>query len=229
MHRITPRLAARRLACAAVAVPALFAVAGCIPESGGEEKESPSGSPSSPASLAPVKFEKLPDPCKTLSGDTVKNVVPGASDANGKNLTSSDTNSYGSCLWSGGSGENDAEYRSLTVSLKRYESDGSLGSGDKQAERFFTQEAEAVRSDGANKGTKESPVDGTGGRAVVLTYETEKKKQDYRVSRVIVLHHNVVITVDHEGTGFEGAKLPGADEIRKNAEKAAKEAAKALG
>ena len=39
---------------------------------------------------------------------------------------------------------------------------------------------------------------------------------------------NVVVTVDYAGAGFESGKTPGADDLKKNAEKAAKEALASL-
>ncbi|EST31229.1 hypothetical protein N566_20705 [Streptomycetaceae bacterium MP113-05] len=225
MHRITPRLA-RRAACAAVAVPVLL-VAGCSSDSDGKE---PSGSPTSASASAPEQkqdsagHKDLPDPCKTLSGKSVEDMVPGTDDKSGKNLASSDTGSYGACFWSGGSGDIDAEYRALTVSLKRYESDSSLGSGTEQASRFYEQELKAVSSDEAHKKPEETKVSGTGQNAVAVTYETVKKDNTYRATRVVVRDENVVVTVDYEGTGFEDADPPSRDEVRKNAEKVAKEA-----
>jgi len=229
MHRITPRLA-RRAACAAVAVPMLL-VAGCSSDSGEPESNGPSSSASASAGKekpAPAAYKNLPDPCKTVSEKTVEDVVPGTDDKTGKNLASSDTDSYGACLWSGGSGDIDAEYRALTVSLKRYDSDASLGSGDEQAERFFQQEIEAVKSDESHEKPEESKVSGTGDEALAVTYETEKKDNSYRATRVVVRDQNVVVTVDYEGTGFEDADPPSRDEVRKNAEKVAKEAAGAI-
>lgn len=227
MSRITPRLA-RRAACAAVAVPVLL-VAGCSADSG--EEKSPGTSPSATTDSAKpekVTYAKLPDPCKTLSKKTVKDVVPGADDTSGKNLTSSDTESYGACLWSGGSGDLDAKYRALTVSLKRYDSDPSLGSGAERATRYFQQETEGAKSDKAHKDPKESTLSGLGQQALAVTYETEKKDNTYRATRVVVRDHNVVVTVDYEGTGFEDADPPSRDEVRKKAEKVAKEAAAAI-
>ncbi|MGW7351876.1 DUF3558 family protein [Streptomyces sp. NPDC054784] len=229
MHRFDTRLA-RKIACAAVAVPVLL-LAGCSSDdSGGDEgggDESKAPTPSKSASAAPVKFKQLPDPCKTLPKGTVEDVVPGADDK-GKNLASTDTESYGSCLWSGGSGKNDADYRALTVSLKRYESGASLGSGDTQAGRFLKQEAGAVSGDEDNKKAKESPVSGIGQEGVSIGYETKKKDQEYRVNRTVVRTYNVVVTVDYEGTGFEGADLPSADELKKSGEKIAREAVSAV-
>ncbi|AXK33092.1 DUF3558 domain-containing protein [Streptomyces armeniacus] len=227
MHRIDPRLA-RKIACAAVAVPVLL-LAGCTGDSDGDgDDEAQSPSPSKSASVAPVKFKQLPDPCKTLSKGTVEDVVPGAQSEKGKNLASTDTESYGSCLWSGGSGKNNAEYRALTVSLKRYDSGPSLGSGDTQAGRFLKQEAESVVGNKDNKKADQAKVAGIGQEAVSIGYETNKKDQDYRISRTVVRNYNVVVTVDYEGTGFEDAKLPSADELKKKGEKAAREAVAAV-
>lgn len=228
MHRIDPRLA-RKLACAAVAVPVLV-LAGCTSDDsgeGGDDSES-SPSPSESASMAPVKFKQLPDPCKTMSKGTVEDVVPNAQSEKGKNLASTDTKSYGSCLWSGGSGKNNSEYRSLTISLKRYDSGPSLGSGDTQAQRFLKQESESVTGDKENKKAQQGKVTGIGQEAVSVGYETKKKDQDYRINRTVVRTYNVVVTVDYEGTGFEDAKLPSADELKKNAEKVARETVAAV-
>lgn len=228
MHRNDPRLV-RMIACAAVAVPVLL-VAGCSSGSdddgGKDDSASPSAKPS--PTVAPAKFKALPDPCKTLSKGIVKDAVPGAERSKGKNLTSTDTQSYGSCLWSGGHGKNDANYRSLTVSLKRYDSDPATGSGDKQAKDFLQKEVSAVASDKDNKSPTDEEVPGLGQEAVSVGYEITKKDQDYRVNRTFARNYNVVVTVDYEGTGFEGAKPPSADDLRKNAAKVAKEALTAV-
>ncbi|OEV03356.1 hypothetical protein [Streptomyces oceani] len=226
MHRIDPRLA-RKLVCAAVAVPVLLA-AGCSSDSEEETDDSSSPKPSKSKSLEPVKFKQLPDPCDALSKDTVKDVVPGSEKKKGKNLASDDTESYGSCLWSGGSGKNDAEYRALTVSLKRYDSGASLGSGDKQAGSFLKQEVESVTGNDDNKKIKNEQLAELGQEATAISYETKKKDQEYRVNRTIARDHNVVVTVDYEGTGFEGADLPSAKDLRKKAQKTAEEALESL-
>ncbi|HEX5568479.1 MAG TPA: DUF3558 family protein [Streptomyces sp.] len=234
MHRNAMRIAARTLACAAV--PMLL-VAGCSSGSGGDGKDDsagPSAKPSAeapssaPPSPAPVKFTTLPDPCKTLSKGTVKEVVPGA-ETGGKNLGSKDTDGYGTCLWSGLDGY---QYRALTVSLKRFDSDVTLGSGDERAAGYAAQEVSAVSQDKDNKKVKDSALDGIGDEATSLAFESEKKNgkksEDYREQRIVVRTGNVVVTVEYEGAGFETGRTPDADDIRKGAEKAAKEAVKAV-
>ncbi|WP_031511465.1 DUF3558 domain-containing protein [Streptomyces megasporus] len=228
MHHNAKRTAVRTLACAAV--PMLL-VAGCSGGSGEDDsaKPSPSVSTSSaPPSPAPVKFTTLPDPCKTLSKKTIGDVVPEAKEA-GKNLGSKDADGYGTCLWSGLDGY---QYRTLTVSLKRFDSDVTLGSGDERAAEYAGQQVAAVSKDEANEKVKDAPLDGVGDQATSISFETEKKSgkktEDYRKQRVVAVTGNVVVTVDYEGAGFESDKTPKAEDIRKGAEKAAKEAVEAI-
>jgi len=229
MHRNATRIAVRTLACAAV--PMLL-VAGCSSDSGGDDSAKPSPSPSTsssaPPSPAPVKFTTLPDPCKTLSKGTVEDVVPEAETA-GKNLGSKDADGYGTCLWSGLDG---FQYRALTVSLKRFDSDVTLGSGAERAAKYAGQQVAAVAQDRENKKVKDTPLDGVGDQATAVAFETEKKNgkksEDYRERRIVAVTGNVVVTVDYEGAGFETGETPSAEEIRKGAEKAAKEAVKAI-
>jgi hypothetical protein len=229
MHPHAPRShRARTLACAAVAAPVLL-LTGCSSGGGPDQQATDGPSPTASAGAEAVKFEKLPDPCGTVGEKTVEDLVPGARSTKGKGLTSSDTNSYGACLWSGGHGKNDADYRALTVSLKRYDSDASLGSGDEQAERYFGQEVEASGRAEDGKAPSAQPVEGVGTRASGIAWTTEKEDEEYRVHRVVVLVDNVVATVDHEGAGFGDADLPGAADLKKDAEKAAKEVVSALG
>lgn len=233
MHPNAPRMA-RTLACAAVAVPVLLASAGCSssPDSGSEkDSAAPSGSPS--ASAKPAAISGLPDPCKTVKKGTVDDVVPDADPAKGKNLDSADADAYGSCFWHGASGKLDGDYRSLTVSLKRYDSAPSLGSGEEQAGRYFTQQVKSVTGDKGNDDLKQANVPDLGAQAASLTYTTVKKAekkddQKYRAGRVLVRVHNAVVMVDYEGTGFEDAKPPSADTVRKNAQKVAEEVVAAV-
>lgn len=231
MPRNTPHLAVRILAGAAAPV---LLVAGCSfgSDSGGSDGDpSPAAESSSEAapSPEPVKFSKLPDACKTISKDTVEEVVPKAKSKSGKNLGSKDVDSYGSCLWNG---LDDYDYRALTVSLRRFDSDTSIGSGDKRATEYAKQQLAKISEDKAHKGVKESAVKGVGDTATALSYEVEKKEgkssEDYREQRLVVRTGNVVLTVDYSGAGFEDAKTPKAADIRKGAEKVAKEAVKSV-
>ncbi|WP_344567959.1 DUF3558 domain-containing protein [Streptomyces axinellae] len=233
MHRNAPRNAPRRsktvrnsLACAAVALPVLL-VAGCSSDSDqGAESDSPSSSASKSPSAAPVKYKTLPDSCESLSKKTVKDVVPKTSNASGKRVGSGDTNDSNSCLWSG---LNKYDYRQLTVSLKRFNSDSSLGSGDRRSGEYVKQQASEITNNKENKKPKNSSASGIGQEATAVSYETEKKdskgkSEDYRAERLVARSANVVVTVDYEGAGFEDGKKPSADDLKKKAAKAAKEA-----
>jgi hypothetical protein len=222
------RRLARTLACAAVAVPALL-VAGCSSDSGGESGDSASADKGSEANAAPVKIKELPDACKTVSRDTVKKLTPKTDNASGKRIGSGNTKDSGSCLWSG---LDKFDYRQLTVSLKRFESDASRGSGDELAGTFLTQQADAVKAEKTIKEVKSSSAGGIGDKATSLGYKVEKKdgkkSEAFREHRIVARSANVVVTVDYAGAGFESGKTPGADDLKKNAEKAAKEAVASL-
>ncbi|MBQ0866664.1 DUF3558 domain-containing protein [Streptomyces smyrnaeus] len=236
MHRNAPRNAPRRsktvrnsLACAAVALPVLL-VAGCSDSDQDKEADSPSASASKSPTVAPAKFKELPDSCKSLGKKTVKDLVPGTDNASGKRVGTGDTNDSNSCLWSG---LDKYDYRQLTLSFKRFDSDPAIGSGDKRAADYVKQQVEEKTGNKDNKKPKQKQVSGIGDDAVSVAYETKKKdakdkSEEYRAERLIARTANVVITVDYEGAGFEDAKKPDADEVNKQAEKAAEEAVKQI-
>lgn len=224
----------RRLArvLAAATVPALL-LTGCLPGSdsddGGDDKASSSPESSSAApSPAPVKFKSLPDPCTSIAKKTVKDVVPGAKES-GKKLKSANQDRYNGCLWTG---LEDYDYRSLTISLHRFDSETASSSGDKRARQHAAQQQDAVAANDSHKDVKESKLNGVGDKATGISYDTTKKNakksQDYREHRVVVLSSNVVLTVDYSAAGFEDAKKPSADTVRKAAEKVAKESLTAV-
>ncbi|GAA2076768.1 hypothetical protein GCM10009801_32510 [Streptomyces albiaxialis] len=226
MHRNAPRIA-RTLACAAVALPVLL-VAGCSSDSdnGGEDAPSASASKSKPAKVAPAKFKELPDSCKSIGKGTVKDLVPKSDNEAGKRVGSGDANDSTSCLWSG---LDKYDYRQLTISLKRFDSEASLGTGDKRAGRFLDERVGETMDNKDNKKTKQADVAGAGDQATSVSYETKKKdskgkSEDFTGERFVARTANVVVTVDYEGAGFEDGKTPKAEDLKKKAEKAAKEA-----
>lgn len=226
--RRSPRIA-RTLACAAVAVPALL-LAGCSSDSGGEGGGSAASDEGGEgAKAAPVKFKGLPDACKTVSKDTAKKLAPKTDNASGKRIGSGNTQDSGSCLWSG---LDKFDYRQLTVSLKRFDSDSSRGSGDKLAGQFLDQQTQAVQSDKANKDLKSGSAGGIGDKATYAAYKVDKKdgkkSEEFREHLIFARNANVVVIVDYTGAGFESGKLPSGDDLKKNAEKAAKEAVASL-
>jgi hypothetical protein len=222
----------RTLTCVAVAVPALL-VAGCSLNSGGggDDSGSSSGGKSQGASKpAPVKYKELPDACQTISSKTVKDLTPKPTDAGGKRIGTGDTGDSGSCLWNG---LNKYDYRQLTVSLKRFDSDPSRGSGNKLASAYQSQQSADVEDEKGVKDLKKSPVSGIGDQGDSISYqikkgEKKKKAEKFAAERLVIRSANAVVTVDYEGTGFESSKLPKSDDLKKKAEKAAKEAVAAL-
>jgi hypothetical protein len=224
------RRLSRTLACAAtLALPALL-VAGCSSESSSSDSSgsAPAGKSPKP-SAAPVKYKTLPDACKTLSKNTVKDLTPKSDNAGGKRIGTGEANDSGSCLWSG---LNKFDYRQLTVSLKRFDSDTSRGPGDKLAGSYLAQQVADIKSDKDNKSPRESPVGGVGDQATSIDYEVKKNKkksEDFREVRLVIRDANAVVTVDYAGAGFEDGKTPSAADLKKKAQKAGGDAVAALG
>jgi hypothetical protein len=172
-----------------------------------------------------VKFKGLPDACKTVSAGTVKKLTPKTQNASGKRIGSGNTQDSGSCLWSG---LDKFDYKQLTISLKRFDSDASRGSGNKLAGAFLAQQADALKTDKTNKDLKTTSVNGIGSQATSVSYKVDKKdgkkSESFREQRTVARSANVVVTVDYAGAGFESGKTPPADDLKKYAEQAAKEA-----
>ncbi|GAB2878395.1 DUF3558 domain-containing protein [Streptomyces mayteni] len=220
---------ASRLAVRAVALAALpvLVVTGCSSSSDSSDDASQDNEPQSVAPTPePVRFEALPEPCGTIAEDTVGNVVPQA-DASGETLSSSDTNTSAACLWSG---LDDFQFRSLTVALRRFDSDLSLGSGDERATAYVQQMVDEVAGDDANRDVESAELAETGDAATSIGYSVTKaggedeSEQDYRQQRVVSRVGNIVLTLDYSGAGFEGDDMPSADSVREAAETAAREA-----
>ncbi|WP_049572288.1 hypothetical protein [Streptomyces sp. SBT349] len=224
--RPVSRLALRALTWAAL--PALLVV-GCTSDSGGDTSDDEAREETAP-SPEPVRFSALPDPCSVLGEDTVGEAVPEADPVGGETLTSNDTTTSGACLWSG----LDAyQFRSLTVALRRFESDVAIGSGAERAGEYVRQMAEEISGDEANRDVESADLRDTGDWAVTLGYTTtveseEEGEQDYRQHRVVVQTDNVVITLDYSGAGFEGDDMPGADSVKETAEATARQVLQAV-
>lgn len=221
-----PARRGRRLRAVAAAAVPVFLVAGCFGSDDGDDgSESTPETTSAAPSPAPVKFKELPDPCKSIAKKTVEDVVPKASDASGKGLASEDKDAYGACLWTG---RDDYDYRVLSISMRRFDSDATLGNGDKRAKDYASKQQDAVSTNDDNKSVKEEKLNGVGQSATGISFDSTKKdgkkSQDYREHHVVVVNNNVVITVEYSGAGLEDAKQPSADTVRKAAEKVTKEA-----
>ncbi|MCX5111266.1 DUF3558 domain-containing protein [Streptomyces sp. NBC_00378] len=235
MHRSAPRLS-RILACAAV--PVMLVVAGCSSDSDGGKKDSgssassaaPSASKKAEPTVEPAKFAQLPDPCKSITRKTVTSLVPSAKSKNGTATKSSDLTSRAGCSWNGldDNGVKGSQYRWLDVGFTRFDSDQALGSGAKRAQQDFAKQVDKAKAAEGAKKVAETPADGIGDQATTVTYDLAKTSEDFKYATVVARTENVVITLTYNGAGYAGAKTPSADDIRKGAEKAAKEVVAAV-
>ncbi|WP_306336062.1 DUF3558 family protein [Streptomyces sp. KL118A] len=243
MHRPAQRkrqLRSRLLVCAA-AVPVIL-VAGCSSDSGsdsgsdGAKKDSGAKASASAksgdkaASVEKAAYAKLPEPCDVLSKKTLEDLVPKAKDKSGKAGTSSDTALRGSCSWDSldNNGVDGSQFRWLRVSLMRFESDPSLGSGAKRAQDSFAKQVSDAQATKDAKSVKAEPVQGVGQQATLVRYDLKKDKDTFKQQTFVTRVENAVITVDFNGAGLAGDEAPDAGKLGKDAQKAAKEAADAV-
>ncbi|MFC9651738.1 DUF3558 domain-containing protein [Streptomyces sp. NPDC056937] len=230
MHRSASRLT-RILACAAV--PVMLVVAGCSSDSG--DKSGADGSSSSPSAapspeIAPAKYSGLPDACATIGAKTVGSLVPKVKSKAGTSGKSSDIDTRGSCSWNGldDKGVKGSQYRWLDVSLMRYDSDATLGSGAKRAGEYYAKEVAGAQGTAGAKSLKSVETAGVGDQATLVTYTLKKTDEDFAYATVVARAENVVVTLTYNGAGYAGAKSPSPADLTKNAEKAAKEAVAAV-
>ncbi|MEV7384716.1 MULTISPECIES: DUF3558 domain-containing protein [unclassified Streptomyces] len=230
----------RGLVCAA-AVPAvaLFAAA-CSSGSDDSAKDvgggsnpatAPAGSTTAPSSstVQAAKYQTLPKPCAALSKKTLTQLVPKGV-TSGKDGASDDTATRSSCSWSSldNNGVKGSQFRWLNISFLRFDSDAGRGTGDKQAEAYYTTQLQDAQSVSGAKNTKSVPVTGAGDQATVVRYDLKKKEGAFKQQTVVARVANVVVTVDYNGAGLAGEKTPDADTLTKAAEAAAKEAVAAV-
>lgn len=206
----------------------MLVVAGCSSDSGSKKDSSASSTPgpSKSPTVAKAVFAKLPDACKSISSKTVGDLVPKAKDKSGTEDKSSDLSARSGCSWNGleSKGTKGSQYRWLSVSYLRYDSDATLGSGaDRAGQQYAKAVADAKATDGA-KNVKTAPATGLGNAATTVTYEQHKTDTDFTYAVVIARTENVVVVVNHNGAGYEGSKSPSAGDMTKGAQTAAKEA-----
>ncbi|MEV0034546.1 DUF3558 domain-containing protein [Streptomyces sp. NPDC050804] len=230
MHRSASRLT-RILACAAV--PVMLVVAGCSSDSG--DKSDADGSATSPtaqpsATVAPAKFTGLPDACATIGRKTIDSLVPKVKVKGGTAGKSSDIAARASCSWNGldDNGVKGSQYRWLDVSLTRYDSDVTLGSGAKRATEYYTKEVAGVQGTEGAKELKATPSTGIGSEATTVTYSLKKTDEDFSYATVVARTENVVLTLTYNGAGYAGAKSPSIADMSKDAVKTAKEVVAAV-
>ncbi|SDL34879.1 DUF3558 domain-containing protein [Streptomyces indicus] len=238
MHRKGPRFTRILAACAVV--PVVLTAGACSSDSGDGGK-SDSGATSSAsksaegkdkaASLAAAAYKQLPAACKVLSAKTVEDLVPKVEDKSGKTGKSSDVSTRGSCSWTGldNNGVDGSQFRWLSASLMRFESEEALGSAESRAKDYFKKQVAAAAATEGAKNVKSEPAAGVGDEATTVRYDLDKGKLgDYKQQTVVTRIENVVVTIDYNGAGLAGEKAPKAEDMAKDAEKAAKEAVAAV-
>ncbi|RMB82162.1 DUF3558 family protein [Streptomyces shenzhenensis] len=227
----------RRVLVCAAAVPAVFVAAGCSSDSGSQDGAS-APSPSSSASGSSVSpsptvqaaaYRKLPESCAVLSKKTLGELVPKGI-ASGKEGGSNDTTSRASCSWTSlaDNGVKGSQFRWLSVSLLRFESDTHRGAADKQAQEYYTKQVQDTKAVDGAKNVTSQPLAGAGDEATVVRYDLKKKEGAFKQQTVVARVENVVVTLDYNGAGLAGEKTPDAGDLAKSAEKAAKEAVAAV-
>ena len=229
----------RLLVCAA-AVPVMLIAAGCSSDSGsgsadgaGKETAGLGATTSADATAAPTvqaaAYQRLPEPCAVLSKKTLTDLVPKGAKS-GKEGTSSDTASRGSCSWTSldNNGVKGSQFRWLNVSLLRFDSSQTQGEGDKLAAAYYAKQVREAQSVTGAKNAKSEPVAGAGDEATAVRYDLKKKEGAFKQQTVVARVENVVVTIDYNGAGLAGDKAPSADTLTKAAEKAVKEAVAAV-
>ncbi|MFI6939093.1 DUF3558 domain-containing protein [Streptomyces sp. NPDC050418] len=215
---------------------ALTAAAACSSGSGDDGGKSDSGASSSaskgaegkdkPASLEAAAYKQLPAACKVLSEKTVEDLVPKVEDKSGKTGKSTDVTTRSSCSWTGldTNGVDGSQFRWLSASLMRFESEQGLGSAEDRAKDYFKKQVAAASGTEGAKNVKSEPAAGVGDQATTVRYDLDKGKLgDYKQQTVVTRIENVVVTLDYNGAGLAGEKAPKATDMAKDAEKAAKE------
>ncbi|WP_221353198.1 DUF3558 family protein [Streptomyces beigongshangae] len=241
MHRSVQghRKRLARILAGAAAVPVMLVASGCSSDSGDgsgdEAKKDTSASASSSATeeadpvVKEAAYAKLPEPCKVFSSKTLKELVPEGTES-GKEGTSDDVATRGSCSWDSldNNGVEGSQFRWLNVSLLRFESDQTRGTGEKLASEYYTKHAADARAVEEAKNAESKPVSGTGNEATLVTYELKKKEGTFKQQTLVTRVENVVVTVDYNGAGLAGDDSPKAADLSKAAQKAAKEAVQAV-
>ncbi|MFE2279971.1 DUF3558 family protein [Streptomyces sp. NPDC059454] len=214
----------RVLVCA-VAVP--LVAAGCSSDSGSDDGKDKAASASQSASPSPTvraaAYKRLPEPCAVLSEKTLDDLAPKAK--SGKKGASDDASTRGSCSWNSldNNGVDGSQFRWLNVSLLRFDSDTTRGPGDELAREYYDKQVRDAQSAEGARSAKSEPVTGTGDEATAVRYDLKKKEGTFKQQTVVARVENVVVTLDYNGAGLAGDRTPDADDLMKDARKAAKE------
>ncbi|MGC0330342.1 DNA-binding protein YbaB [Streptomyces sp. SAI-170] len=223
----------RRVLVGAAALPVVLLAAACSSGSDSDGGDAKQTSPSVTASPSPTvraaAYGTLPEACDVLSDKTLEDLVPEARKS-GKEGSSDDLESRASCSWDSldNNGVKGSQFRWLNVSMLRFESDVARGAGDELAAEYYEGQVEDARAVTGAKNVKSAPVAGIGDEATAVRYDLKKKEGSFKQQTVVARVENVVVTVDYNGAGLAGDRTPDADELMKDAQKAAKEAVAAV-
>ncbi|MFD7306177.1 MULTISPECIES: DUF3558 family protein [Streptomyces] len=222
-----------RVLVSAAALPVILLAAGCSSDSGSDGEAKASASTSASVSPSPTvqaaAYRTLPEPCEVLSKKTLGELVPKGTKS-GKEGSSDDTASRSSCSWNSldNNGVKGSQFRWLNVSLLRFESDVTRGSGEELAQEYYDKQVTDARSAEGARNTKAEPLAGTGDQATAVAYDLKKKEGTFKQQTIVARVENVVLTLDYNGAGLAGDRTPDAGELMKDAEKAAKEVVAAV-
>ncbi|MEU9352350.1 DUF3558 family protein [Streptomyces griseoloalbus] len=219
-----------RVLVGAAAVPVMLIASGCSSDSGSDDGQDKGADASASQSASPsptvraAAYQKLPEPCTVLSKKTLEDLAPKAKA--GKEGNSDDISTRANCSWSSldNNGVKGSQFRWLNVSLLRFDSDTTRGPGDELAKEYYAKQVRDAQSAEGAKGTRTEPLTGTGDEATVVRYDLKKKEGTFKQQTVVARVENVVVTLDYNGAGLAGDKTPDADDLVKDAQKAAKEA-----
>ncbi|MDX3314924.1 DUF3558 domain-containing protein [Streptomyces sp. NPDC054884] len=226
-----------RLLAAAVAVPVMLIAAGCSSDSGSDDGSkdgskdaaaATGGSAGSAASATPTvqaaAYQKLPEACAVVSKKTLTELVPKGV-TSGKEGTTGDTADRASCSWSSlaNNGVKGSQFRWLNVSLLRFESDATTGDGESQAKTYYAKQVKDSQAVAGAKNAKSQPVAGAGDEATLVRYDLKKAEGAFKQQTVVARVENVVVTLDYNGAGLAGDKVPSADALSASAQKAVKD------
>ncbi|MER5716961.1 DUF3558 domain-containing protein [Streptomyces sp. NPDC002132] len=226
-----------RALAAAAALPVMLLAVGCSSDSGSDDAAQKTGAEAAAGAGATVSaqptvpaaaYAKLPEACKSLSKQTLTDLVPKAS-ASGKEGASSDTDARASCSWSSlqNNGVKGSQFRWLNVSLLRFDSNTST-SGAQQAQDYYAKQVKGAQEVSGAANAKTQALTGTGDQATTVRYDLKKSEGAFKQQTVVARVENVVVSLDYNGAGLAGDKAPSADTLTKAAEKAAKEVVSAV-
>ncbi|MET8578041.1 DUF3558 domain-containing protein [Streptomyces sp. NPDC005012] len=191
-------------------------------QSASSDKPSAKASPS----VEPAAYQELPKACDTLGKKTLGELVPKGSKTEKAGRTD-DAGNRSSCTWNSldDNGVEGSQYRWLSVSLLRFDSDAVRGAAATQAEEQYEAMIEEARNTSDAKKVATEPVEGVGTEATLVTYDLKKKEGLFKQQTVVALVENVVVTVDYNGAGLAGEDAPSMKKLSKQAVDAAEEAA----